>query len=493
MVLYSTNHPRYEENRYTDFILLNNTTSGSITSIGSEEVGIGGTKYKLSELVNELPETSLGDAVKVYLDAKGNVIYMEASGYDYKASKYALYLGIDKVKGGSNPRWEISLYTQDSAIADLMIAEKISINGGSKIKTSDASVESFFAGLDSEEMIKFKTKDGELTEIFTADDWGSEYRYWDFGNGFNRYEAGNPWWRTDAGGMFSAWLPVASDALRFVIVHDANGNIVEEKSVVTTTKPIGDQRVNNLVLWDIDKNGKAHAYICSPNTENVSKGGGTVNNDFLVVTSVVDAANEEGVPGKYVFGIKQADEVEYFLSSENYAACGITETTNPVKAGNVIKIVTSGSEIVGLVKNSKNSGSNFIYFTKAELDEPAVTLSNAIAGRSYEFAAPEVKKSYSLFAKIVFVRDDLVYFVCADTAGVLGKAQITDPNTCFCTKKSGTVYRYDSEGKKLFNVVSWNDVQSSSNLTGSADDVIDGSTVLVNVNNGTVTDIVILD
>jgi len=491
IVLCAVNQPRNAENIYYDIIVSKNATTGNITAIGTEELGIGDAKYELSPVVNEF-SAKLGDVAKVHLDAEGRVLYVEIEGYNYKSAKYALYLGWDQVKGGSKPRWDIELFTQDGALVDLMIAEKIKING-EKYKTSDSYVAIFFDGLANEDLIKYNIADGELTEIYTPTDWGSQFRYWEFGKEFNKYSVpGSPNWRT-TDNMFSSWISLASDAIRFYIAHDEDGNFDEEKSIVSTTKPVHDQAISNIVLWDIDKAGRAHAYKCTPQeSENLSTGTGSNNYSFFIVTKVIDAADEDGIPGKYIFGLMGGSEKQYFVSSEDYDKCGVTSTYSPFNVGNVIKIRTSGSSIVGVMKNAKNGGSNYICFEKSELDEPVLTKAGEVHQRSYEFAKT-VATYYNLFAKIVKIEDGLVYFACANNAGEFGIAQISDVNSAFCVKQGGTVYKYDPEGEELFNVVSWDDVKESTGLTGAEDDEFVGSTVLINVTNFAIADVIILD
>ena len=491
IVLYAVNIPRNEENLYYDIIVSKSQIKGTITAIGDEEIGIDGKKYGYSGVFSWTP-AYMGDIANLHLDANGRVIYMEVEGYNYKDAKYALYLGWDQVKGGSKPRWDVELFTQDGAKVDLMIAEKITINGG-KYKTTDDYAQLFFASLADEEMVKYKIVDGELAEIMTPTDWGNEFRYWEFGKEFNKYSVpGSPNWRT-SDSMFSSWIPLASDAIRFYVAHDDEGRFDEERSIVSTTKPNNDQPISNIVLWDIDKAGRAHAYKCTPNeSENLSTGTGSNNFGFFIVTKVIDAKDNDGVDGKYVFGLMGGSEKQYFVSSENYDKCGVTSTESPFKVGNVIKIRTSGSSIVGVMKNAKNGGGNYICFEKSELDEPVLTKSNAVHTRSYEFSKT-VATYYSLFAKIIKIEDGLVYFACANTAGDFGIAQISSVDSAFCVKQGGTVYKYDSEGDELFNVVSWNDVKECTDLTGSADDEFNGSTVLINVTNFAIADVIILD
>lgn len=490
IVLYAVNDAD-EENLYYDFIVSKTTVSGAVTEIGSEEIGVDGKIYNRTALYPDMV-ASMGDDVVLHLDANGKVIYIEVNGYNYKDAKYAIFLGFNQIRTGSKPQWEVDLYTQDGARVYLPIAEKVKFNGGNRRAIKDEATRLLFESIPVEDMIKYKISNGELTEIMTATDWGTEFRYWEFGKEFNRYSVpGSPNWRT-TDYMFSSWVPLASDAIRFYIKHDESGKFDEEKSIVSTTKPNNDQPISNIVLWDIDKAGRAHAYMCTPNeSENLSTGSGSNNYSFFIVTKVIEGKDSEGNTGKYIFGTMGGSEKQYFLSSDDYEDCGITPSNNPFKIGNVIKIRTNGSNIVGIMKSAKNSG-NYIVFDKSELDEPVLTKSNAVHSRSYEFAK-SVATYYSLFAKIIKIEDGLVYFACAGTDGSFGIAQISSVDSAFCVKMGGTVYKYDPEGEELFNVVSWNDVKESTGLTGSSDDVINGSTVLINVTNFAIADVIILD
>ncbi len=489
IVLYSVNSPRNEENLYYDFIVCKTTVNGTITAVGSEEIGVDAARYEYSPFI-ETYTGKMGDVATLYLDQNDKVLYYEVAGYNYKNTKYAIYLGWDQVKGGTKPRWEVELFTQDGAKVDLMIAEKIKING-EKYKTTDAYAQDFFTYLPEEEMIKYSITDGELSEVLTATDWGSEFRYWEFGKEFNKFRVGgSPNWRT-TDNMFSSWLSLATDAIRFYIAHDEDGKFDEDKSVVTTSRMNHDQAVSNITLWDIDKAGRAHAYIATPNrSENISTGTGTNNYGLFIITKVIDGKDEDGVNGKYVFGMLGGSEKEYFLSSEDYEYCGITESENPyIQPGNVIKIKTSGSNIVGVMKGMAGE---YTCYTKAQLDEPVITKYSDIHKNSDEYATG-VRSRYNLIAKIIKIEDGLVYYVCANSNGDFGPAQLSDVNTAMCTKQGGVVYKYDPDGEELFNVVSWKDVKDSSDYTGRAGEELSGSTVLINVTNFAISDVIILD
>lgn len=484
IVLYAVNAPVRAENTVYSFVVSKNSVSGKVSADGGDSVSIDGTNYEFSALVERLT-ASLGDMVTIHIDANGKVFYIKAEGYNYKDTKYAAYLSWDKVKGGTKPKWEIELFTQDGVRVYMDIADKIKING-TKYETKDSHVATFFDSLEQDTIIKYKTANEEFTEIITADDWGSTFKPWEFGKSFNCYTAGTIHWRTNNGGMFASWLPLASDAVRFVIVRDSDGEFNEKRSTVTTTQPGNDQNISNVVLYDIDKAGKAHAYTGTPSDDNVDTGAGSNLNNALLITKVIAGKDADNNEGKFVFGYVGGSIKEYWISSEDYEECGITDSTDPFVVGNLVRIRISGTNIKGIMKSGKNSSSGTpLYYTKAELETADVSSSL----KTYDFSNPSVRLSFMMIAKVLYIEDNMVYFVKGSTA-----ADATTVSTSYTYPTNGTVYKLDNsaEGEDRFNVVSWKDVAESTGITSGTDE-LNGSTVLVNVNSYGITDVIILD
>lgn len=466
---------------------------GSVTGYAGDEIAIAGTAYPLAEKFFPAGVScSMGDTVTAYTDELGRVFYLDVEGYNYKNAKYAAYLGMYKVKDGSKPSWEIELLTQDGAYAAFPVAEKIKLNG-TKYEVNDTDALDFLNGIAYASIVKYNAVNGEITEVITPNDWGTEYRLWELGQGFNKYTSSNTYvWRTSGVGAFGSWLGVASGAVRFQIELDENGRINKDKSGVSTAKLTNDQNVSEIVLYDIDKSGMAHAYTASPSksTDVLGAKRGSPNNSFLCITKVIEMKNANGDNGILVKGLMGGAEKEFFLSEdsyfdagmkqEDYEAEGLAAASNPYRVGNIVRVQTVGNEIVGIMK----SGNTGIAYTKEELTNP-----NYVGGnqKNYDAARPNVWMSFCIMAKVVFVEDGKVYFANSDTAG-----SAISSSSAFMMPEGGIVYKYDPDGDDIFKVVSWNDVKESDGLSGM-DSELSGSTVLVNANGYAITEIFILD
>ncbi len=484
IVLYAVNQTRYEENKFYDFIVSKNEISGKVTAIGGDELGIDGAKYGLTGLCPEVA-VSLGGSVIAHVDSENRVFYMEIDDYNYKDAKYAVYLGFEQIKGGSKPQWEIELFTQDSAHVYLPVAEKIKINGGKKQDLKD--VTGFFDTIAIDELIKYNVIDGEFSEIITADDWGSTLKIWERGQGFNKYTHSSTTlkYRAHNGGNLHSWLYLASDAIRFHVVRNERGLFDEEESTATTKRLADDANISGITLWDIDSSGKAHAYMTSSDIDSLGLKVGSNNDSLFLITKVIEAADNEGVPGRFVRGLMAGAEKEYYISSEDYEECGITNSVDPFCVGNAVKIITNGSNIVAIMKTGKNTGTP-LYYTKAELTE--ANLGSDL--KSYDYA-DSVRISFMFIAKVVYVEDGMVYLVRADqlSAG----HETTTGHLAY--PAAGNVTKYDknaTSADEIFTAVSWNDVSQSEGIE-SEDSILNGSTVLVNVTNFALKEIIILD
>ena len=485
IVLYAANQTRYEENKFYDFIVSKTVISGKVTSIGGDQVGINGTKYGLSSLCPEAA-VSLGGSVTAHVDSKNRVFYIEPDNYNYKDAKYAVYLGFEQIKGGSKPQWEIELFTQDSLHVYIPVAEKIKINGGKKQDLKD--VTGFFDTVAVDELIKYNVVDGEFTEIITADDWGSTLKIWERGQSFNKYTYSGTElkYRGHHGGNLHSWLYIASDAIRFHIVRDEVTGLFDEEESIATTNGLGDDsNISEISLWDIDSAGKAHAYMTSADTTTVKLSAGSNNDSLFLITKVIEAADGDGIPGRYVRGLMAGATKEYYISSEDYEECGITNSEDPFQVGNAVRIKTSGSNIVAIMKTSKNQGTP-LYYSKAELTE--ANLGSDL--KSYEYANT-VRVSFMFIAKVVYVEDGMIYFVRADqlSAG----HETTTGHLSYPAE--GNVTKYDKNATspdEIFTAVSWNDIKQSEGIE-SEDSILNGSTVLVNVTNFALKEIIILD
>ncbi len=504
VVMYAKNDVIDAQYEICAVVICKTSVAGTITATGTDEVAIDGTYYEYTEeFFNEFVATNKvsfenGKSQTIYLDANGKVIYADGAVYNYRAAKYAVYLSSDQVKRGSAPKWEIELYTQDGVHAFLPMADTVKLNG-IKYKSTDTEIQDFIADTTIvKTIIKYNLKDGEITEFITADDWGTTYKVWELGEGFNKFEyPGTIHYRNISGvGHFGNLYRVANDAYRFVVKYDAGGKLDEENSTVTTVRFQNDQNISGITLYDIDKTGTAHAFTANPNYDNIAGGSGSNNSALFLVTKVFNGSDAEGNEGMYVTGLMSGAEKMFFLKAENYADVGITFTTdgsgNPVmvnptiQVGNALKIRTSGEYITGLMKDKKNAGSQFLYFTKQQLTDH----DDLAAYNAYEASRPGVWATYTTFARVVYVEEGIAYLANANTAGAANS-----PMTAFSIATGGTVYKYDStatDPKEMFNVVTWGDVRTSTNVTGNASE-LNGSTVLVNVHSWGIVDVIILD
>ncbi|MDP4119024.1 MAG: S-layer homology domain-containing protein [Bacillota bacterium] len=493
VIMYAINNVDNEKYKIYTIILCRTTVEGTVTATGTDEVAVDGTYYPLTDLfINGNFSYNKGDKKKFYLTADSKVIYTDRNSYQRADAKYAIYLGYDQTRKGLHPGWEVELYTQDGAHVYLPVAEKIKLNGVKYKAEAEEVIGTFAMETLEGTIIKYNiSTDGELSEFITPDDWKTEYQPWKLGQGFNKYKApsGDNWRIVGPTATIGALYRVASDAIRFIVNYDSQGKFDEKHSAVTTIKMDTDQAVGDVTLYDIDESGCAHAYIATPAKENIPAGKGTNVLSFLLITKVFKGEDSDGNPGIYVTGLLSGSEKCFFLSEENYEQAGITDTATmePYVVGNIVRIRTDGQNIMAIMRIDKNNDAkDMLVYTKSELDNPSVAVTQTNP-KSYEAARQINWMSFCIFAKVLYVKNGFIYFA---NATKIGEATSTD--TAFTMPIGGTVYKYDPNGDDLYTVVTANDLKESTGIT-DGDSELNGSTVLVNVVNYAIMDIVILD
>ncbi|MDP4118632.1 MAG: hypothetical protein Q8873_05515, partial [Bacillota bacterium] len=237
------------------------------------------------------------------------------------------------------------------------------------------------------------------------------------------------------------------------------------------------------------ESGCAHAYIATPTKENIPAGKGTNVLSFLLITKVFKGEDSDGNQGIYVTGLLSGSEKRFFLSEENYEQAGITNTATmePYVVGNIVKIRTDGQNIMAVMRTIRNDDTQpMLVYEKSELNNPSVA-NTQTNPKVYDAARTANWMSFCIFAKVVYVKNGFIYFANATTIG-----EATSTDTAFTMPIGGTVYKYDPNGDDLYTVVTANDLKESTGITDKNSE-LNGSTVLVNVVNYAIMDIIILD
>lgn len=513
-ILCSASVPRTESNTTYDMILLKKTIEGKISAFTEEEICIGTKFYRMSGLF-DTTGASLGNSATVYLDDNDVAIFMEYSGYNYLDSKYALILDFDHIRGGEEDEWSVEMFTQDNELVELPLAEKVRINGTRYKREETAGFntikttieESMTTGETNVVLVKFKSFGGELTEILTVtpeNDWGTVFKPWEFGNGFNKYKLNDTSikWRLGVGGQFNSSVYLAKDAVR-VFVQFKDGKFDPEFSQMTTAR-MEDDTTASVTFYDIDKYGMPHAYIVTSTNDNSLKTKDTASDsvNLLAVTNVVDGVDEEGEACKYVFGILKGNEAEFYVTAEDWAAKSTLR--DAIQPGNLVRIMTQGKKITA-IKGQRETGANAgvpVYYSKETLTNPTLAIPDtADAGRfksntlmDIDYGGVTQRYKYVVIGKIISVEDGYVTF--SENPNIKSTLESGSKNIVKLAQ-AGAVMKFDATARTPFSVADWKDVRPSTNVDSSsyADSSaeFDGSTVVFNIEGYAILEIIILD
>ncbi len=497
-VIYSVSAPRSVSNQYCDIVLLNSTVEGKIAGLTADEITIGTTNYKVGGIFN-LGSAVIGNSATAYLDLEGRVVCLDAQAYNYKDMKYAVITDIDQIKGGANPQWEIEMFTQDNKLSVFTIADEVKINGTKKDMTSATTRTEIESLITPDEthitLVKYKLKENKLYELLyvTGDnDWGSTLKPWLYGAGFNKFSpSGDLRWRTTGGGQFDSSIFLAADALR-VHIKFYKGKFDPEYSQFTSMRLPHDKNVI-ISLYDIDKNGFPHAYIVtsSVDKDNLKSRTDSTNNARLIgVTKVLDGIDSKGDPCKYIYGIMEGMEVQYYVTREDYDANGALR--DALQVGNLAKIRTQpGNKIIDI--SEQIFGGRKVYYTKNELTNPV--FSKDAPGYYAVNAAWRVdRNSYLVTAKVISIDNGYVTFTYKPNV----QAALTGgTDAIFKLPVQGSVTKFAPDEDVSFIPADWKDIRTSTNVDAAslADPaaVLDGSTVIFNVGSVAITEVFILD
>ncbi len=513
-ILCSASVPRTESNTTYDIILLKKTVEGKINTFTEEEICIGTQFYRMSGIFSKGGAT-LGNSATVYLDSNDIAIFMEYTGYNYLDSKYAVIIDFDPIRGGDEYEWAVEMFTQDNELVELPLAEKVRING-TRYKRDEAegfdairsTIESSVTtGENTVILVKYKTSNGELTEILTVtpeNDWGTTFKPWEFGNGFNKYKLNDTSikWRLGVGGQFNSSVYLAKDAVR-VFVQFKDGKFDPEFSQMTTAR-MGDDKTATVTFYDIDKYGMPHAYIISSTDDTSLKTKDTASDsvNLLAVTKVLDGVDEEGEACKYVFGILKGNETEFYVTAEDWAAKSTLR--DALQAGNLVRIMTQGKKITA-IKGQRSTGANAgvpVYYPKATLMNPELAIADANEPGKYksntlmdiDYGGVTQRNKYIIIGKVISVEDGYVTF--SENPNIQSTLNSGTKNIVKLAQ-AGSVMKFDSTADQLYSVADWKDVRPSTNVDldsyGDPAAEFDGSTVVFNIEGYAILEIIILD
>ena len=513
-LLCSASVPRTESNTTYDLILLKKTVEGKINTFTEDEICIGANYYKMSGIFDK-GDALLGYSATVYLDQHDVAIFMVYSGYNYLDSKYAVIVDFDPIRGGDEYEWAVEMFTQDNELVELPLAEKVRVNG-TRYKREDtdgfdaisSTIESSITtGENSVILVKYKSSNGELTELLTVtpeNDWGTTFKPWEFGNGFNKYKLNDTSvkWRLGVGGQFNSSVYLAKDAVR-VFIQFKDGKLDPEFSQMTTAR-MEDDKTATVTFYDIDKDGMPHAYIVASTNDTSLKTKDTASDsvNLLAINRVVDGVDEEGEECKYVFGILKGNEAEFYVTAEDWASKSTLR--DAIKPGNLVRIMTQGKKITA-IKGQRETGANAgvpVYYPKETLISPTLAVADANEPGKYksntlmdiDYGGVTQRSKYVIIGKVISVEDGYITF--SENPNIKSTLDSGTKNIVKLAQ-AGSAMKFDPTASNPFSVADWKDVRPSTNVDadnyGDDASVFDGSTVVFNIEGYAILEIIILD
>lgn len=294
--------------------------SGTVSEInhddGRTQVKVGGKEYTLStafEKAVQKQEIQLGAAYNMYLDREGKAAYVTV---DSNRLQYAYLIAVASNGNRLDNKFLAFVLTDVGKTAEVPFADKVVINNGTQIKSEEV-----WALLgETEQIVKYQTNgDGEIKKLYTAvtqesDDDGDEQlvlnkQYTTKAKA--RYKSTpnalciNAFVGVAEPGQTPEYL-LASDVVIFRISQDENGKFDEEYSGVETS--IANDTLLVCDVYDATKTNEVKALKIV--MESKADGGTDVVSN-IVVDSVGTSLNADGEEVRCLYGWQEGVMTEF--------------------------------------------------------------------------------------------------------------------------------------------------------------------------------------
>ena len=287
-------------------VISNQSVKGTIEEISSQAdmIKIGGSFYKISDNVKS--QISISSSGTFYIDHFGRIV-------DFTAlEKDIVYGYITGIKKGSFDSYMVKIFTQNNRWVELPLASRLRHNddvitasklydelGGENLKkqlvTYLVSEDRKVMRLDTAQKFERGSEDEKNAvrqQIFRLSDTYTQTNYHSDGPSFSDY----------------CYL---SDTIIFSIPKDSSENYEysdDKFDIITYSDLINSGVYKNVQVYDMDEFGNAKACIVEYSEKTVNNNKAT--QPLMIVDSVVDSLNFEGIPVKAVRGFYSGMEAK---------------------------------------------------------------------------------------------------------------------------------------------------------------------------------------
>ena len=418
-----------DDDKLMDIYVTTEQFEGKLNTIGTKEIAINGKEYKV---IGNFEMPSVGTDVKVYLDIKGNVAYLEKG--DAQGDNYG-YLLKAYYEDDDEGRVRLRVLTSKGAVEDIYLSEKIRIND---VRVKEAENAYTLIKNVSKNIIKYELSSSKITNLYTYDGTSKNYIHQLY-NGRYKYNAKQ---RT-----FGGKLTLADDALVFVVSPDAS----PEDYVVTNKSTFGNDK-----FYDFE----AYTFGDSPFAEVIIRSTASIAYEKTLsivtkVTSELDQYDEIRTRVDILHGGKQQS---HYLKSN--------DLLGDVEAGDVVRI--------SLALNDDIEGILHVY----DKSEEEFLLANPYQPES---ANGYYSNNRIIFGNVYSMEDGLMKITTETPSTSIDSSSLEN-----CLASQFTVYVYE-DGDEVCGVGSYLDIVSYEQAGSNY------SKVIVATNWGDPTDIIIIN